>query len=166
VAIGRRRLSLSLAGAALAAAAAAALRPVTVLEIENAAAGRTFRVRVRPGEVFSVTARHSIYDAPVTEEFAVEEGLALRLLAVSSPSAAVREYFGIDAAGERHAVARTFPELAFRVAAGAPQSLRAGGVERSFLAFGAHGDRLVLRADRTPALCAALRAGGARTERP
>ncbi|HSN91613.1 MAG TPA: hypothetical protein VLS93_10320 [Anaeromyxobacteraceae bacterium] len=165
---GRRRLALALAGAALAATAAAALRPATVLEIENAARGRTFRVAVRPGEVFSVTSRHSIYDAPVTEEFAVGEGGAISLTAVSSPSAAVREYFGLAAAGERHAVARTLPEIVFRVAAGTPQTLRAGGVERSFLAFGDHGDRLVLRAARTPALAAALageRAGGRKETR-
>ena len=161
MAIGRRRLALVLAGATLAATAAAALRPVTVLEIENAARGRTFRVALRPGESFSVTSRHSIYDRPVTEEFAVEGGGAVQLLAVSSPSAAVREYFGITAAGERHAVARTLPEVVFRVAAGSPQSLRVGGVERSFLDFGDHGDRLVLRAARTPALAAALAGGKA-----
>jgi hypothetical protein len=58
-------------------------------------------------------------------------------------------------------VARTLPEVVFRVAAGSPQSLRVGGVERSFLDFGDHGDRLVLRAARTPALAAALAGGKA-----
>jgi hypothetical protein len=156
VAATRRRLALALAGAALAAGAAAALRPVTVLEIENPARDGTFRVALRPGEVFSVTSHHSIYDAPVTEVFAVREAGTLALVAVSSPSAAAREYLGITAGGEHHAVARTLPEIVFRVAAGTPQSLDAGGVVRSFLDLGDHGDRLVLRAARAPALAAAL----------
>ena len=49
------------------------------------------------------------------------------------------------------------PEIVFRVAAGTPQRLCAGGVERSFLEVGEHGDRVVLRADR---------AWGARTAAP
>jgi len=68
------------------------------------------------------------------------------LQAVTSPSAAVREYFGITSAGERHTLPRTMPEIVFRIAAGTVQRLRAGGVERSFLELGEHGDRLVVRA--------------------
>jgi hypothetical protein len=143
--------SLALGGAALCAAVAlAALRPVTVLEIENAARARTFRAALGAGEVFAVVYHHSMYDQPVTEEF-VADGGRIVLEAVSSPSAAVREYFGITAAGERHAVVRAMPEVVFRVAAGAPQRLRAGGVERSFLELGDPGDRLVMRAARRPA---------------
>jgi hypothetical protein len=148
----RASLPVVVGGAAvLAAALAAALRPVTVLEIENAERGRTVRVGLAPGEPFSVVARHSMYDAPVTEEFVVAPDGALALAAVSSPSAAVREYFGITAAGERHARSRVMPEIVFRVAAGEPQRLLAGGVERSFLELGEHGDRLVVRAARAPA---------------
>jgi hypothetical protein len=57
----------------------------------------------------------------------------------------VREYFGITSAGERHDLSRTMPEIVFRIATGTAQRLRAGGVERSFLELGEHGDRLVLR---------------------
>jgi len=162
VAPSTRRLALVLAGAAVAATAAAALRPVTVLEIENASRGRTFRAAVGPGRAFSVTSRHSMYDQPVTEDYLVDDGGTISLVAVSSPSAAVREYFGLTAAGERHAVARTLPEIVFRVAAGSAQSLRAAGVERSLLVFGDHGDRLVLRAARSTALGSALARGDAR----
>jgi hypothetical protein len=42
---------------------------------------------------------------------------------------------------------RRMAEIVFRIAAGTVQRLRAGGVERSFLDFGDHGDRLVLRVD-------------------
>jgi len=90
--------------------------------------------------------QHSIYDQPVTEDFVVDDDGRIVLRAVTSPSAAVREYFGITSAGERHAMARTMPEIVFRIATGTAQRLRAGGVERSFLELGEHGDRLVLRA--------------------
>lgn len=146
---GRTR-SVALGGAALAAAALlAGLRPVTVLEVENTDRGREFRTPLATGEVFSVIYHHSMYDQPVTEDFVVADGRIV-LEAVSSPSAAVREYFGISAPGERHALARAMPEIVFRVAAGTPQRLQIRGVERSFLELGEHGDRLVMRADRRP----------------
>jgi hypothetical protein len=148
------RGTLALPAAAVAALAAgalvAALTPATVLEIENAARGRTFRAPLAPGEPFAVVYQHSIYDQPVTEEFVAEDGRIV-LEAVSSPSAAVREYFGILAAGERHLRHRVLPEVVFRVAMGTPQRLRVGGAERSFLDLGDPGDRLVMRAVRRPA---------------
>ena len=133
------------------AAASLALRPVTVLELRNDTRGGTVRIPVPGGGPFVVTSLHSIYDQPVEEEFVVDDEGALVLEAVSSPSAAVLEYFGITELGERHAVVRTMRQLVFRVAAGAPQRLRVGGAERSFLEFGDHGDRLVLTASRAPA---------------
>jgi hypothetical protein len=145
-------------------ALAASLRPVTVLEIENAARGTTFRAALGRGEPFSVVYHHSMYDQPVTEEFVVEGGRVV-LEAVSSPSAAVREYFGIDGPGERHLRRRVLPEVVFRVAAGTPQRLELHGEERSFLELGDPGDRLVMRAARAPALAGWLVAhagGGAR----
>jgi len=116
------------------------------LLVENTDRGTVFRIRLRPGEVFSVVYHHSIYDQPVTEDFVVDQDGHIVLRAVTSPSAAVREYFGITSAGERHAMARTMPEIVFRIATGTAQRLLAGGVERSFLELGEHGDRLVLRA--------------------
>jgi len=116
------------------------------LLVENPERGTVLRVRLRPGEVFSVVYQHSIYDQPVTEDFVLDEEGRIVLQAVTSPSAAVREYFGITSAGERRAMARTMTEIVFRIATGTAQRLRAGGVERSFLDLGEHGDRLVLRA--------------------
>jgi hypothetical protein len=144
-------LALALSGAAAALAAPAAHRPAPrrsplVLELANAARGRAIVIPIAPGEPFSVTYHHSMYEQPVTEEFVVGPEGELVLQAVSSPSAAVREYYGITAAGEVHALVRRMPEIVFRVAAGAPQRLTVGGVERSFLEVGEHGDRLVLRA--------------------
>jgi len=117
------------------------------LLVENSDRGTALRIQLRAGEVFSVVYQHSMYDQPVTEDFVVDEQGHIVLRAVTSPSAAVREYFGITSAGDRHAVVRTMPEIVFRIATGTPQRLKAGGVERSFLELGKHGDRLVLRAD-------------------
>jgi hypothetical protein len=155
---------LTFAAVAAASAAAGALRPVTVLEIENTGRERTIRIALGPGAAFSVTSHHSMYEEPVTEEFVVDRAGRIVLTAVSSPSAAVREYFGIIAAGERHALTRAMPEVVFRIAAGEPQRLRvAGGPERSFLELGEHGDRLVMRAGRAPAK--EISAGGCGTAR-
>lgn len=156
----RRTAPLALVLAGAAALAAAALRPVDALEIENAARGRTVRLATA-GEPFAVTSLHSMYDAPVTEEFVVDGDGRIVLEAVSSPSAAVREYFGLTAPGERHRVHRELREVVFRVAAGAAQELRVERARRSFLDFGDHGDRLVVRAVRRPALAAWLSARAA-----
>lgn len=144
-----RALTLLLAAAAATLVAAAPSSPsqrAVDLVLENAERGRTLHVSLRPGEVFSVVYQHSIYDQPVTEDFVVDERGRIVLEAVESPSAAVREYFGLTSAGERHAVVRPMSEVVFRVAEGTPQRLRAGGVERSFLELGEHGDRIVMRA--------------------
>ena len=159
----RRTRLMAVAGAAAALTAAAALRPVTVLEIENTGRQRTFRIALDGGEAFAVTSHHSMYDAPVTEEFVIDRGGRLVLTAVSSRSAAVREYFGITATGERHEAHREMQEVVFRVAAGEPQRLHAGGAERSFLEFGEHGDRLVMRAGRGRAIALAIAARGSGT---
>jgi len=146
-----RSLTLALAVLLVAAASPTPLpapHPAqgTELLVENTDRGTVLRIRLRPGEIFSVVSQHSIYDQPVTEDFVVGDDGQIVLRAVTSPSAAVREYFGITSAGERHALARTMSEIVFRIATGTAQRLRAGGVERSFLELGEHGDRLVLRA--------------------
>jgi len=155
--------------AALAAALAAiALRPVELVRVEDERRGRTFTFPVARGEPFTVTWQHSMYDQPVTEEYVVGPGDEIVLRAVSSPSAAAREYLGLTAAGERQPIVRALPRVVFRVAEGAPQRLRVGGEERSFLELGDPGDRLVLSARRVPAAArwlARLRAPLPRPER-
>ena len=136
------------AGPASAPSPRTAHGPKHELLVENTDRGTVFRIPLRPGEVFSVVYQHSMYDQPVTEDFVVDEEGRIVLRAVTSPSAAVREYFGITSSGDRHAMSRTMAEIVFRIATGTPQRLRTGGMERSFLELGEHGDRLVLRADR------------------
>ena len=138
--------------AALSVAAGTALRSVPAIEVDNAARGVTVRVALPNDGRFSVVAHHSMYDQPVTEEFDVDSERGIVLTAVSSPSAAVREYFGIYSAGERHPMERAMREIVFRVAAGTPQRLRVGAAEHSFLELGEHGDRLVMRPTRMSAL--------------
>lgn len=137
--------------AAAAAICAAASGPGWVLDLENTGTGRRFHFALAEGETFSVVWQHSMYDQPVAEEYAVGADGRIVLRAVSSPSAAVREYFGITGAGERHAVERAMREVVFRVAMGQAQQLRLAGAEHSFLEFGGHGDRLVMRAVRRAA---------------
>ena len=94
-------VALLVAAAGLASPAPA--RTASELLVENSDRGTVLRVQLRPGEVFSVVYQHSIYDQPVTEEFVLDEGgRTIVLQAVTSPSAAVREYFGITSTGERH----------------------------------------------------------------
>jgi hypothetical protein len=144
----------SAAVAALVAVAllgAVALRPVEVVRLENEARGRALCLPLPRGEPFTVTSHQSMYDVPVTEEFVIGPAGEIVLRAVSSPSAAAREYLGLTGAGERQAIVRTMPRVVFRVAAGPAQRLRVGAEERSFLEVGEHGDRLVLSAGRAPA---------------
>lgn len=143
-----RWLSPAVAAAAI---GAAGIAPARVLEVENTTSGRRFHFAIAEGETFAVVSWHSMYGRPVEEEFAVCADGRIALRAVSSPSAAVREYLGITGAGVRHAVARAMPEVVFRVAMDEAQRLRLGGVERSFLDLGGHGDRLVVRAIPRPA---------------
>jgi hypothetical protein len=151
-----RRLAVALA-CAVAIGALGAFRPVNVLELTNTSRSRAaVAIPVGAGSSFSVTYHHSMYDQPVTEEFIVNSSGEIVLQAVSSPSAAVREYFGITAIGERHPVVRSMPEVVFRVAAGTPQRLRVGDDERSFRTLGAPGDRVLMRAACRPGLACAL----------
>jgi hypothetical protein len=139
-----RRLVLACAAASFVAPAPPA--PVTVLEIGNSTRGEAELIAVHQGTPFSVTSWHSMYDEPVIEEFVLDGRCHIVLKSVSSPSAAVREYFGITSSGERHVIERAMEQIVFRVAMGTPQRLNAGARERSFLEFGDHGDRLVMRA--------------------
>jgi hypothetical protein len=164
--MGRRTRKWILGSAAASLAAVVALHPVTAIELENAARGGTARIALHDGKSFSIISHHSMYDQPVTEEFVVDADRRIVLKSVSSSSAAVREYFGIVAPGQRHAVERAMDQVVFRVAAGIPQRFRLGGLERSFLEFGDHGDRLVMRAVRRPAAAHWLSTRFGRTRSP
>jgi hypothetical protein len=122
-------------------------RPGPALEVENQDRGQLTVLPLPEDGAFALVAWHSIYDRPVTEEYRAR-GDRIALEAVSSPSAAVREYFGLSGPGERHAVHREIPELVVRVAMGRPQRLIRGGSQASLLELGGPGDRLVFRPAR------------------
>ena len=112
--------------------------------VDIAGGGHCRRFELPDGR-FAVTYHHSMYDQPVTEEYAVA-GEALELRSLHSPSAAVLEYFGITAPGATHERRRYLPEIVMRVATGEPQVLRIGNRSISLREFGMPGDRFVMRA--------------------
>jgi hypothetical protein len=113
--------SLIALGLLLVAVGAWLLAPAPALLVEEAATGRTLaRLPLGDGPVL-LHYRHSLYDAPAEEEFAVEGG-DLVLRRVRSPSLAVLEYYArpeppraldggyiIDGLSDRH---RALPVLA------------------------------------------------------
>lgn len=151
----RRASAAALLGAA---ALALALWPVPVLEIRNDDRGLVrFFGAGGASRWFAVTFIHSMYDAAVEERFEVTGG-HIELREVASDSAAAREYLGLTGLGRRQPVGRSMERIVYRVAMGAPQHLLLAGAERSFLEFGAPGDRLIVKAARLP-LAAALLGG-------
>ena len=145
IARGRSTRRLVLACAAASFVAPAPRHPIAFLEIENTTRGGAERVALDEGAQFSVTSQNSMYDQPVIEEFVLDGSCHIVLKSVSSPSAAVREYFGMTSLPQRHALEREMRQIVFRVAMATPQRLNAGALERSFLELGDHGDRLVMR---------------------
>jgi hypothetical protein len=74
---------------------------VTVLHLENMDHPQTIRIRISPSESFSLFYIHSIYQAPVVEEFSVErDGIVLKEVRTKSP--AVMEYYGFEDTREFH----------------------------------------------------------------
>jgi hypothetical protein len=72
-----------------------------VLQVQNPDRGLTRYFRLRPPERFSLTYRHSMYDAPVSEEF--EAGAAgITLRGVSTRHPGVMEYYGFDRVRDYH----------------------------------------------------------------
>jgi hypothetical protein len=106
-------------------------------------AGTLLRIPLGPTARFSVTYWHSMYHAPLTEDFEITPERQLRLRAVRSRHGGVLEYLGLDNASEEHAMDRRFPQLSFLVATREPQTLIVGDRRWSFREFGAPGARLV-----------------------
>lgn len=136
---------------ALAAFIAAFAAPAggNVLRVENTVTGCVFDLQLGPARRFSIVYHHSMYDAAVIEEFVIEEERIV-LTAVSSLSAAAREYFGLTGPGERHVLTRRMDEIYLRVAMGEAPRLDLGDRRFSFRDFGAPGDGLRLSAVPLP----------------
>lgn len=115
----------------------------SALRVENTVTGRVFEFHLGPARRFDIVYHHSMYDAPVVENFLIEDNRIV-LTAVVSASAAVREYFGLTAPGERHLLTRRMDAVYLRVAMGEAPRLDVGDRRFSFRDFGAPGDRLRL----------------------
>src|SRR5687768_383397 len=100
------------------------------------------RFALGPDARFSVTYWHSMYNAPLTEDFVVA-GQELRLVALRSKHGGVLEYLGLDNAAEEHAMDRRFPQVSFLVATKESQTLVIGERHWSFREFGGPGERVV-----------------------
>jgi hypothetical protein len=92
---------LSLAGLLAAGAALLFAWSVPVLQLENLETGRIRFFRIRPPERFSLAYRHSMYDAPVTEEFEAGNG-GITLKGVRTRHPGVMEYYGFDRVADYH----------------------------------------------------------------
>jgi hypothetical protein len=90
-------------GLLLAAAAAGGILTarLPVLQLKNLDRGLLRRVRIEPPERFAMTYRHSIYDAPVTEEFEASRG-GIVLKGVRTEDAGVMEYYGFEEVRGEH----------------------------------------------------------------
>jgi len=112
---------------------------MVILRLENLDHPCRVRIPVDRSGRFFLSYSHSIYDAPVTEEFEILGGKIL-LLGVRTKSPAVMEYYGFDTVSEFHHVHRAIGRIRLRVEMGEAQRLSCGGREISLAALGASGD--------------------------
>lgn len=118
-------------------------REITVLSLSNLKCPRAYWVRVDPSERFLISSVHSIYRAPVVEEFQIEQGMII-LKWVRARHAGVLEYYGFEDTKEFHPVDRKFGTIPLRVGMGEVQRLWVRGRKISFLEVGERGDPVQL----------------------
>jgi Domain of unknown function (DUF1850) len=90
--------ALLTAGAAAAPLALAAGDTERAVVVRDAAGGEIVRASLPASAAFGLAYRHSVYGAPATERFTADAG-GFRLRSISSPSAAVLDYYAL--AGRR-----------------------------------------------------------------
>ena len=118
---------------------------VQVLELKNLDRPRSIRIRVNPAEPFFLLYTHSMYDAPVMEEFEAHEG-AILLKGVHTKSPAVMEYYGYDTTGDFQP-SNKWLGISFSVKRGVKegQALRIGGANIQLSEVAESGDRVQIR---------------------
>ncbi len=117
---------------------------ITILSLTNLECPRDYWVRVGSSERFSISSVHSIYRAPVVEEFQIEQGM-LVLKGVRASHAGVLEYYGFGDTKEFHPMDRKFGAIPFRVGMGEVPRLRIRDRTISFLEVGEKGDPVQLQ---------------------
>ncbi len=119
-------------------------REVIVLELENGDRPRAIRIAVNASERFSLSYVHSIYDAPVTEDFQVE-GQGIVLKGVRTKNRGVMEYYGFADGREFHPMHVPLGTIMLRVGLGAGQRLTVRDRRIHLSELGTRGDRVRLR---------------------
>jgi hypothetical protein len=119
-------------------------REITVLSLANLERAKAYWVRVDPSERFSISSVHSIYRAPVVEEFQIEQGMIV-LKGVRARHAGVLEYYGFGDTKEFHPMDRRFGAILLRVGMGETQRLWVRDKKFFFLKVGERGDPVELR---------------------
>ncbi len=122
------------------------LEKVTVLHLENMDHPRTMRIRIGPSEPFSIFYVHSIYKAPVIEEFQAEKG-AIVLKGVRTKSPAVAEYYGFEDMKEFHPMDQKLGAIYFKWGTGEGQGLIVRDRKIYLSEIGQRGDRIQLRVE-------------------
>ncbi len=122
------------------------LKKVTVLHLENMDHPRTIRIRIGASESFSVFYVHSIYKAPVVEEFQAEKG-AIVLKGVRTKSPAVMEYYGFEDTKEFHPMDQRLGAIYFKWGTGDGQGLIVRDRKIYLSELGERGDRIQLRVE-------------------
>ena len=125
------------------------LEKVTVLHLEDMDHPRTIRIRIGPSEPFSVFYVHSIYQAPVIEEFQAGKG-AILLKGVRTKSAAVIEYYGLEDMKEFHPMDQKLDAIYFKWGTGMGQGLIVRDRKIYLSEIGQRGDRIQLRVESMP----------------
>ena len=109
---------------------------------------RTVHIRIGASEPFSVFYVHSIYKAPVSEEFQAERD-AIVLKGVRTKSPAVMEYYGLEDMKEFHPMNQKLGAIYFKWGTGEGQGLIVGDRKIYLSEIGQRGDRIQLRVEST-----------------
>jgi hypothetical protein len=118
---------------------------VQVLELKNLDRPRSIRIRVTPAEPFFLHYTHSMYDAPVMEEFQTFEG-GILLKGVHTKSPAVMEYYGYETT-EDFQPSNKWLGSSFLIKKGVKegQALRTGRAKIQLSEVAESGDRIQIR---------------------
>ena len=116
---------------------------VLVLQLENTDRARALRLRVNPGEHFSIYYIHSVYKEPVIEEF--EAGAnTIVLKGMRTKSGAITEQYGLDDSKTFHAMDEKLGAIFLRVAPGEGQGIILRERKIYLGEIGERGDRIQL----------------------
>ena len=116
---------------------------VPVLQLENADRPRAMRVRITPGESFSIYYIHPVYEEPVVEEYEARvDKIILKGMRTSSP--VIAEQYGFYSSMVFYPINEKLGALFLRVAPGAGQGLIIRDRKIYLSEIGGRGERILL----------------------